>query len=290
MAYHPTSSLPTVPKETAPTEKQPRLETFQLGIWTVSLLKRAPLNFGKQLLDFKEAFGYFKRLAFDVYTLEPILAIFFILNKIWSGVQTALLLYLSSQMLRVIEVSLIQGAPETGAILKVVASVDFRRHICERVLPTLKARITTHFKLYLMQAQLRIDIPTSQEPRSKVRATSNDAWASFEGIVEFLNNVMKALSQLVLITQVSRCTGSPLFAAVCITKPVFLTLTQRTLWNTAHIVHTDNEHRQRMKALHSMSAPKYRLEVLGSDIADYIINVHLPYVHALCRASSIALG
>ncbi|KAK0219591.1 P-loop containing nucleoside triphosphate hydrolase protein [Armillaria nabsnona] len=130
----------------------------------------------------------------------------------------------------------------------------------------------THFELYLMQAQLRIDLPTSQEPRSKVRATSHDAWTSFEGIVEFLNNVMKALSQLVLIVQVSRSTGSPLFAAVCIMKPVFLTLTQRTLWNTAHIVHTDNEHRQRMKALNRMSAPKYRSEVLGSDIVNYIIN------------------
>ncbi|KAK0430089.1 P-loop containing nucleoside triphosphate hydrolase protein [Armillaria borealis] len=123
-----------------------------------------------------------------------------------------------------------------------------------------------------MQAQLRIDLPTSQEPRSKVRATSNDAWTSFEGIVEFLNNVMKALSQLVLIVQVSRYTRSPLFAAVCIMKPMYLTLTQRALWNTAHIVHTDNRHRQRIKALNSMSAPEYRSEVLGSDIVSYIIN------------------
>ncbi|KAK0219590.1 hypothetical protein EDD85DRAFT_747440, partial [Armillaria nabsnona] len=97
------------------------LETFQLGVWKVSLLKRAPLNFRKQLLDFKEAFGYFKRLALDVYTLEPILGTFFILNELWSGVQSALRLYLSSQMLRIIEIGLIQGSPETGAILKAVA-------------------------------------------------------------------------------------------------------------------------------------------------------------------------
>ncbi len=91
-----------VPKEKLAGENQRGLETFQLGVWKVSLLKRAPLNFKKQLLDFKEAFGYFNRLAIDVYTLEPILATLFILNELWSGVQSALLLYLSSQMLRVV--------------------------------------------------------------------------------------------------------------------------------------------------------------------------------------------
>ncbi len=40
----------------------------------------------------------------------------------------------------------------------------------------------------------------------------------------------------------------------------------------AHIVYTDNEHRQRMKALDSMSSPGYRSEVLVSDIVNYIIN------------------
>ncbi|PBK60555.1 P-loop containing nucleoside triphosphate hydrolase protein [Armillaria solidipes] len=123
-----------------------------------------------------------------------------------------------------------------------------------------------------MQARLRIDLPTSQEPRSQVRATSHDAWASFEGIVGFVTDVMKVLSQLVLIVQASRSTGSPLFAALCIMKPLFLTVTGRTLWNIPHIVHTDNEHRQRMKAFNSMSSPGYRSQVLGSDIVDYLLN------------------
>ncbi|KAK0492620.1 P-loop containing nucleoside triphosphate hydrolase protein [Armillaria luteobubalina] len=279
MTYSSALNLLTLRKEKPAAENERGLETFELGIWKVSVLKRAPLDFGKQFLHFKLAVGYFKRLAIDVYTLEPVFASFFILNQLWSGIHTALLLYLSSQMLQIIELGLIQGSPVIGAILKAVAV----RILCvifgavlqwesERILPTLKTRITTHFELYLMQAQLRIDLPTSQEPRSKVRASSDDAWTSFEEIVDFLNNVMRALSQLVLVVQVSRSTGSPLFAAVCIMKPIFLTLTRRTLWNTAHIVHTDNEHRQRMKALNSMSTPEYRSEVLGSDIVNYIIN------------------
>ncbi|PBK82608.1 hypothetical protein ARMGADRAFT_731053 [Armillaria gallica] len=258
MIYPSRFSHPTAQKEKLGTDERRRLETFQLGIWKVSILKSTPLNFRKKFLDLKEAFGYFKRLAIDVYTLEHTLATFFVLNELWSGVQNALLLYLSSQMLRTIETGLIQGAPDIGAILKAVAVRVFFVVFAailqwekQRLLPALTTRITTHFELFLMQAQLRIDLPTSQKPRSQVRASSHDAWASFE---------------------VSRSTGLHLFAVVCIIKPVFLTLTQRALWNTAHVVHTDNEHRKRMTALNSMSCPGYRSEVFGSDIVNYIIN------------------
>ncbi|KAK0430085.1 hypothetical protein EV421DRAFT_2042067 [Armillaria borealis] len=258
MTYPSTFSRLTVTKENLAIDEGRRLETFQLGIWKVSILKRTQLNFGKQFLGLKKEFGYFRHLAIDVYTLEPMLATVFTLNELWCGVHSAVLLYFSSQILRIIEIGLVQGATEIGAILKAVAVRIFfvvfaavLQWESERILPTLKTRIMTHFELFLMQAQLRIDLPTFQEPRSKA---------------------MKALSQLVLIVQVSLSTGSPLFAVACIIKSVFLILTGRTLWNTPHIVHTDNEHRQRMKALNSMSAPGYRSEVLGSDIVDYIIN------------------
>ncbi|KAK0209689.1 P-loop containing nucleoside triphosphate hydrolase protein [Armillaria fumosa] len=285
----------TVPKANVATDSKGKLETFQLGIWKVSILKTTPLNLRKQFVDLKDALRYFKRLAIDVYTLEPVLATLFIFNKLWSGVQSALLLYFSSQILRIVELGLIHGAPDVGAILKALALrtifVIFAAVLqweSEQFDPMLKTRITTHFELFLMQAQLRIDLPTSQEPRGKVRAAPHDALASFTGIVDFLSDVTKAMSQLALIVQASRSTGSPLFTALCLMKPLFLALTGRTLWNIrvsllcfssfwlkappAHIIHTDNEHRQRMKALNCMSSPGYRSEVLGSDIVDYIIN------------------
>ncbi|PBK82584.1 P-loop containing nucleoside triphosphate hydrolase protein [Armillaria gallica] len=279
MLYPLNFSRLTVSKADLATNDKRELETVQLGVWKVSILNSSPLDLRKQFLDLKDALRYVRRLAIDVYTLEPILATLFVFNKLWSGVQSALLLYFSSQILRMVEIGLIHGAPDIGAILKALAVriffVIFAAVVqweSERFQATLKTRITTHFELFLMQAQLRIDLPTSQEPRSKVRATSYDAWASFTSIVEFLTHVSKALSQLVLIVEASRSSGSPIFTALCIMKPLFLAFTGRTLWNIPHIVHTDNEHRQRMKALSSMSSPGYRSEVLGSDIVDYIIN------------------
>ncbi|KAK0492630.1 P-loop containing nucleoside triphosphate hydrolase protein [Armillaria luteobubalina] len=271
----------TVTKANLAENNKAEVETFQLGVWKVSTLKasESPSNLRKQFLELKDACQYTKRVVVDVYTLEPVLATLFVFNKIWSGVQSALLLYFSSQILRMVETGLIHGASDVGPILKALAVRTILVIVAavlqwksERLQATLKTRITTHFELFLMQAQLRIDLPTSQEPCSKVRATSQDAWRSFTGIVEFLMNLSKVLGQLVLIVEASRSTGSPLFTTLCILKPNFLAFTGRNLWNIPHISHTDNEHRQRMKALNSMSSPQYRSEVLGSDIVNYIID------------------
>ncbi len=82
MTYPSTFSRLTVTKENLATDEGRRLETFQLGIWKVSILKRTQLNLGKRFLGLKEEFGYFRRLAIDVYTLEPMLATLFILNEL----------------------------------------------------------------------------------------------------------------------------------------------------------------------------------------------------------------
>ncbi|KAK0205768.1 P-loop containing nucleoside triphosphate hydrolase protein [Desarmillaria ectypa] len=261
-----------------------KVETIALGVWKVSFLQSTPFNVRKQISDLGSAFPYFHRLAIEVYTLEPVLVMFFVLNKLWKGVEGALLLYFSSRILRIIEIGLVEGAPDMGAILNAVAAriacvvlAAILNWVSERVIPTLKTRITTHFELYLMQAQLRIDVPTSQgelysQPRSRIRASSYNAWTSFEGIVDFVTQVMKAFSQFTLILQTSQSTDSSLFTALCIMKPAFLALSSRSLWDIPHIVYTDNEHRKRMKALNVMTSPGYRSEVLAGDLIGYIVN------------------
>ncbi|KAK0191804.1 hypothetical protein F5146DRAFT_884191, partial [Armillaria mellea] len=78
------------------------LETFQLSVWKVSILKYSPFNLRKQFSDLKDALQYFKRLAVDACTLEPVLATLFVFNKLWSGIQSALSLYFSSQILQIV--------------------------------------------------------------------------------------------------------------------------------------------------------------------------------------------
>ncbi len=147
MLYSLNFSPLTVPKENLAADKKGELETFQLGVWKVSVLKSSPLNLRKQFSDLKDALRCFKRLAIDVYTLEPILATLFVFSKLWSGVQSALLLYFSSHILRMVRVSpslfyieltlsregrnrFDPGCPRCWSHSQGPCYADFLRHIC----------------------------------------------------------------------------------------------------------------------------------------------------------------
>ncbi|PBK72127.1 P-loop containing nucleoside triphosphate hydrolase protein [Armillaria solidipes] len=224
------------------------------------------------------ALPLFRRLAIDVYTLEPTLSILFILEKIWSGIESAVLLYLSSRLLRIIEVGLISGTLDSVAILSAVAIrlccvvlAAFLSWASDGIHPVLRTRVTTHFELHLMQARLRIDVPTSEEANTKFNASSQHAWTAFEDVVDFLQQIVTTGSELALIVESCRAAESPLFAVLCIAKPLYHSFCRRSLWNQAHVVYTDNKYFQRMKSLVQMASDAYKSEVLGSDLVSYII-------------------
>ncbi|KAK0455665.1 P-loop containing nucleoside triphosphate hydrolase protein [Desarmillaria tabescens] len=256
----------------------PETRTVELGVWKVVLLNNARWDYRSRWNNLLLAFPLFRRLAIDVYTLEPTLSILFILEKIWSGVESAVLLYLSIRLLRIIEVGLVSGTLDSFAILGAVAM----RLCCvvlaailswanDGIRPLLRTRVTTHFELHLMQARLRIDVPTSQETKSKSNASAQHAWRAFEDVVCFLQQIVTTGSELALIVQSCRATESPLFAVLCIAKPLYHGFGTRTLFNQAHIGYTDNKFFQRMKSLVQMASDAYRSEVLGSDLVSYII-------------------
>ncbi|KAK0463142.1 uncharacterized protein EV420DRAFT_1732696 [Desarmillaria tabescens] len=257
----------------------PETRTVELGVWKVVLLNNARWDYRSRWNNLLLAFPLFRRLAIDVYTLDPTLSILFILEKIWSGVESAILLYLSSRLLRITEVGLISGTLDSFAILGAVAM-----RLCCVVLaailswasggihPVLRTRVTTHFELHLMQStRLRIDNPTSQETKSKSNASAQHAWRAFEDVVCSLQQIVTTGSELALIVQACRATESPLFAVLCIAKPLYHGFGTRSLYNQAHIGYTDNKFFQRMKSLVQMASDAYRSEVLGSDLVSYII-------------------
>ncbi|KAK0231627.1 hypothetical protein IW262DRAFT_495723 [Armillaria fumosa] len=122
-----------------------------------------------------------------------------------------------------------------------------------------------------MQARLRIDVPTSQEAKSKFDASSRHAWTAFEDVVDFLQQIGTTGTELVLIVQSCRAVESPLFAILCIPKPLYHSFCRKSPWDQAHVVCTDNRYFQRMKTLVHMTSDAYRSEVLGSDLVSYIV-------------------
>ena len=99
-------------------------------------------------------------------------------------------------------------------------------------------------------ANVRTDLPTSQgkgqpivqcfnywftplfiEAGSKHDVSGGDAWNSLTEIIRFLTALLTVTSQIALILNLSRSTGGPIFAMVCIIKPMVDTVFARDLWD-----------------------------------------------------------
>lgn len=69
------------------------------------------------------------------------------------------------------------------------------------------------------------------EAGSKQEVNASDAWESLSGIISFFTQLLTVGSQIALILNLSRSTGGPLFAIICIIKPIVNTVFARDLWN-----------------------------------------------------------
>lgn len=95
----------------------------------------------------------------------------------------------------------------------------------------LQARITVHFDVHLMKATLDMDLPTSTEPGSKKQTSSREIWQAVDTLIRFFTQLLKTTSQLALIVHISRSAGGPLFALMCIARPLFSALFAQALWD-----------------------------------------------------------
>lgn len=80
----------------------PPLFTLQLGVWQVSMMAEKPWDVKKHAKEVLAALPLCRRLANEMYQLHPVLFTLFILAKLWTGIESALLLYLSSQILTIV--------------------------------------------------------------------------------------------------------------------------------------------------------------------------------------------
>lgn len=257
----------------------PQLERFERGIWKICMVKDAPSrrDISQNWKDVIKAAPLLKRLFLEVFTMDPWLTVIFVSSRMWSALETAITLYLSGRLLKIIEDGLRKRKPNVASILQAlllrlifhVASRISSRAL-ERVFPRLRALVDSHFKLYLLQARLRTDVPTSQETQSYVDAS--DAWTSFTGSIDFVSLFVRAWSQFAIVATSSGANTSRVFALICFVKPFIKTLTAEPMWyRRPHIAYTENEPYKRMLAMDNMSSDEYRSEVIGGDLANYII-------------------
>ena len=139
-----TAEAPNVPASTS---------SIQLGVWRILLQKESPLDFQKQWSNLFSTISLIHRFATEIFHLGPWLFISFIVSKVWTGIESALLLYLSSRILTIVsrasaesslamltlpsvqvEVGLTKGQVHAIAIFSAVAA----RLICVAIVAVMK--------------------------------------------------------------------------------------------------------------------------------------------------------
>ncbi|KAJ7486818.1 P-loop containing nucleoside triphosphate hydrolase protein [Mycena latifolia] len=267
------------PKDSTPIDDKDAYTEVDLGVWRVLLAReKTARRFGLPVDKWKAAvtaYPFLLRFFREIYALDPRMVILFILLKLWSSMESVLMLYVSGRLFRIIEVGLRDGRPDTRAITQAISA----RMICltftatttwmrEYISPRLESQVHRHFEDHLLRANLRLDIPTSEDISTKSQASAYDAWYSFEGLCEVAQRLIGLAIQLVFIARQE--TGGPAFTLLAVVRPLVILGTHRTLWMKPHVVYSTNAAYLRMEALQSMSAPWYRGDVIAGNIAGWI--------------------
>ncbi|KDR69213.1 hypothetical protein GALMADRAFT_256051 [Galerina marginata CBS 339.88] len=264
------------PTSTSEAEKV-AFEELQLGVWYLKFTSGDSLDPRKHWDDLKSALPLFRRLTTEIFSVAPGLFTIYILCLVWQGVEDSLLMHLSNQLLRTVESGVILGKPDSKKIINAVFSrlactvfVSYLNWYGEKVHDLLRSHVTRHFDLVLMNANLRVDLPTSQEAGSKQEASGRQAWSALERILSFQTDLLRTISQIILITTLSRSTGGPLFALVCVSQPIFSVFFGRSLWDKVCFGFVNNKHYQKMKALQKLAGGTFRQDIISGGLSQWI--------------------
>lgn len=97
-----TSEKPLLEAETPEEATDATVISNQRGIWEFWTVKQSRFDPHRRWTELKSGFQLFRRLATEIFALSPGLLILFILSKLWGGVETAVLMHLSSRLLRIV--------------------------------------------------------------------------------------------------------------------------------------------------------------------------------------------
>ncbi|KIM46798.1 hypothetical protein M413DRAFT_440368 [Hebeloma cylindrosporum] len=269
-----------VMKEKQPTLKASKIiiDDIQLGVWRLKVGETSGWSLRGQLDSITSAYPLFYRLFSDVFSLSPRIFTLFFVCQLWSGIEDAVLMHLSSSLLRMIEAGIVTGNPDKHGILWAM----FSRLACAALaaclawysqinMALLRRRITQHFSVHLLKSQLEIDLATSQEATSEQKISASAAWEAIEEIVSFMTEVLTTGSQLALIVHLSRTTGGPTFAILCTSKPLISAAFNRTLWDKVCFGFVENLSHRRLKALEGFANGGYRQDIISGNLSDWIV-------------------
>ncbi|PBK78909.1 hypothetical protein ARMSODRAFT_902528 [Armillaria solidipes] len=261
-----------------------RFVSYRLGVWRLIVLTADSFDVLRNIRDVVNAIPLFFRMTSEIYALDPLLTTLYVVAQ-FSGLssllqtESTLMLYLSSKMLKSIEAGITQGFTNCESTLTItiaqliwIVAAGSLTWYSNHFYPNFRRRVAVHYKIIRMKVELeKYPFLDSTFTGSEGNDEIHGAWDSFSAIVSFLSQITSMCIQLVLIAQTAREFGHPSFAAICIMKPLYDSLSQHHLWGYEYFYHAENRDFKRMHALWSLTAQKYRSEVLAGGLSNYIV-------------------
>ncbi|KAF8652809.1 hypothetical protein AX16_004160 [Volvariella volvacea WC 439] len=213
------------------------------------------------------------------YELNRFIFVILVLVKIWDGLEAVVLLSFSSKLLNLIEEGLKNGKPDTDAILRATLTRLFVALFASTFRwwsKTLQARIDNQMSLFyqdiVLNVRLKKDISAAKDDDNAtwnpMQMSATKTWEALAGLATRSFSVASQIGFLVHMAT-SR-SGGPLFVVCCVTRPIVTLLSQKTLWDVAHVVHVVNPNYQRMRKLKQIAGGTYREEVVSGNLINWI--------------------
>ncbi|KAF8513619.1 P-loop containing nucleoside triphosphate hydrolase protein [Gautieria morchelliformis] len=269
------------------------LEFKELGVWTVmteinaggswTLPGRAVIQQGREMMAIFPIVYHFLHECFSV---SPWTMVVYILASLWNSTEDAVNLYFSSQLLNIIQKTITNQTVDGSALAKaVIYRVVFTlmnsviSKTKKRAGHVLANRIRYLFEERLIQANLRLDLPTFQAPEtaSKInkyfgRGSRGGAWEIFEDLISKITTLSSVVSQLSFIFGALRSQpGGYWFAVVCLGKSAFVSVSDDSIWGTTSFIWDSNPHYRRMRSLVDIvTDATHRVEIISDGLKDHI--------------------
>ncbi|KAF8149666.1 P-loop containing nucleoside triphosphate hydrolase protein [Mycena galopus ATCC 62051] len=213
----------------------------------------------------------------EVYTLAPGLTLLLFILRLGSSVESTLMLFASSRLLRAVETGLAEGRPDVAAILQAViirvicivftATISWARR---RISPVLRSRVVHHFEDCVFREQLRLDLPTSADKNNKLEVPASRAYYRFEFFGGMFERGFQLMSQIIFT--IRQPSGGITLTLLSLVNPFLAsTLGSSNMWSQAYVMYSDNSDYLRIRALRRFVSDKFREEVISADIIAWIL-------------------
>ncbi|KAF8645644.1 hypothetical protein AX16_007675 [Volvariella volvacea WC 439] len=283
-------AAPTISKDKRK-EYLDKLTFVDLGVWRIWFDKAAQASkSGKLRFDVHTA----RRFLSDMYKLNPSIFIMLVLGKIWDGVERVVLLFFSSKLLGMIETGLKTGKPDTSGILRaalkrlliVVVAATFRWW-CGRVQSRMHNEISLFYENMILSSKLKKNVAAAKDDDTVAwNLMGTSATRTWESLTSLSTKIFSITSQVgFLIHMATSNSGGPLFVVCCVARPLITFLSQKSLWDVAHVVEANDPNYIRLKALKRIVAGEYREEVVSGNLIDWIRRELNRTLAALTRTS-----